>query len=137
MTRRDLLLGIIYIAAGIGMFVVSQVADMGGTAFARSAPGLGGALIAIGAIRIYRGIRMEKDAEYRENFEVETHDERNAWLRMKAWSWAGYLFILMAAVGTLVFMVLDNKMMMQACSLGVCSMLVLYWISYMIVRKKY
>ena len=137
MTRRELILGIIYIVAGIGMFVVSQVADMGGTAFARSAPGLGGALIAIGAIRLYRCIRMEKDPEYRENFEVETHDERNAWLRMKAWSWAGYLFIMIAAVGTLVFMALDNKLMMQACSLGVCIMLILYWISFVIVRKKY
>ena len=137
MTRRDLLLGIIYIVAGIGMFVVSQVADMGGTAFARSAPGLGGALIAIGAIRLYRCIRMEKDPEYRENFEVETHDERNAWLRMKAWSWAGYLFVMIAACCTLIFAFMDKKELMQAASFSVCIILVLYWICYMIVRKKY
>ena len=137
MIRRDLVLAIIYIVAGIGMFIVSQAADLGDSLFVKVAPGMGGALIAIGIIRLYRGIRLEKDPEYRENFEVETHDERNRFLRATAWAWAGYLFILGGGIGTIVFMVLNNDVLMKACSFSVCIMLVLYWVSYLIVRRKY
>ena len=137
MSRRDMVLGIIYIVAGIGLFIVSQAADLGDSVFARVAPGMGGALIAIGAIRIYRGVRLEKDPAYRENFEVETHDERNRFLRLTAWAWAGYMFILGGGIGTIVFMVLNNDVMMKTCSFAVCIMLVLYWVSYIIVRRKY
>jgi uncharacterized membrane protein len=83
------------------------------------------------------GIKLEKDAEYRENYEIEVNDERNRYLRMKAWSWAGYMFVLIAAVATIVLAVADKKELMMMASSGVCIMILLYWISYMIVRKKY
>ena len=98
---------------------------------------MGGALIGIGAIRLYRGIRLEKDPEYRENFEVEVHDERNRYLRMKAWSWAGYIFVIGSACLVIVFAILNKPELMQIASYGVCIMLVLYWVSYLIIRKKY
>ena len=137
MKNRDIVLSIIYIVIGAAFFVASQVTDLGESTIAQILPGMGGALIAIGAIRMYRGIRLEKDAAYRENFEVETHDERNQWLRMKAWSWAGYLFVMIAACATLIFAFIDKKVLMMAASYGVCIMLLLYWVCYLIVRKKY
>ena len=137
MKNRDIVLSIIYIVLGAAFFVASQVADLGDSTIAQILPGMGGALIAIGAIRMYRGIRLEKDKAYRENFEVEVHDERNQWLRMKAWSWAGYLFVMISACATLVFAIIDKKELMQEASYAVCVMLVLYWICYLIVRKKY
>ena len=137
MKNRDIVLSIIYIVLGAALFVASQVADLGDSTLAQILPGMGGALIAIGLIRLYRGIRLAKDKAYRENFEVETHDERNQWLRMKAWSWAGYLFVMMAACGTLVFAFIDKKELMMAASYSVCIILLLYWICYLIVRKKY
>ena len=137
MKNRDIVLSIIYIVLGAAFFVASQVADLGDSTIAQILPGMGGALIAIGIIRMYRGIRLEKDAAYRENFEVEVHDERNQWLRMKAWSWAGYLFVMISACATLVFAIIDKKELMQEASYAVCVMLVLYWVCYIIVRKKY
>ena len=137
MKNRDLVLSVIYIVLGIALFVASQITDLGDSTIAQILPGMGGALIAIGAIRLYRGIRLEKDAAYRENFEVETHDERNQWLRMKAWSWAGYLFVMIAACATLVFAIIDKKVLMMAASYSVCIMILLYWICYLIVRRKY
>ena len=137
MKNRDLVLSIIYIVLGAALFVASQVTDLGDSTLAQILPGMGGALIAIGAIRLYRGIRLAKDKAYRENFEVEIHDERNQWLRMKAWSWAGYLFVMIAACGTLVFAFIDKKELMMAASYSVCIMLLLYWVCYLIVRKKY
>ncbi len=137
MKNRDIVLSIIYIVLGAALFVASQVADLGDSTLAQILPGMGGALIAIGLIRLYRGIRLAKDKAYREKFEVEAHDERNQWLRMKAWSWAGYLFVMIAACGTLVFAFIDKKELMMAASYSVCIMLLLYWVCYLIVRKKY
>jgi hypothetical protein len=56
---------------------------------------------------------------------------------MKAWSWAGYMFVLIGAVATIAFAIADKKELMMLASGGVCAMILLYWISYMIVRKKY
>ncbi len=137
MKNRDLVLSIVYIVLGVALFVASQVADLGDSTIAQILPGMGGALIAIGAIRLYRGIRLEKDAAYRENFEVEDHHERNQWLRMKAWSWAGYFFVMIAACSTLVFAIMDKEVLMMAASYSVCIILLLYWVCYMIVRRKY
>ena len=137
MNRREFVTGIIYVVLGIVLLVTSQVMDLGQSTLAAIMPGMGGALIGIGAFRLYRGIRLEKDVDYRENYETEMHDERNAWLRMKAWSWAGYTFVLIACCGTIITAIADKPDLMKYCSFSVCIILVLYWISYLIVRKKY
>ncbi|MBO5994377.1 MAG: hypothetical protein J6Q41_02540 [Firmicutes bacterium] len=137
MKNKYFRLGIVYIILGAALFIASQITDLGDSTIATIIPGIGGALVAVGAIRMYRAIRLEKDTEYRENFEVETHDERNQWLRMKAWSWAGYLFVLIAACATLVFAIMDKAELMKLASTAVCLMLLLYWGCYMYVRKKY
>ena len=98
---------------------------------------MAGGFLGVGIINLYRGIRLGKDTEYRENFEVETHDERNKYLRMKAWSWAGYTFIIGCSVFVIIFAIIDKPDLMQMAALGTCIMLVLYWVCYLIVRKKY
>ena len=64
-------------------------------------------------------------------------DERNRFIRGKAWSWVGYLYIIIAAVATIVFKLLGQETLMFAASGSVCLMLVLYWIIYLILNKKY
>ena len=51
--------------------------------------GMGGALIAMGAVRVVQFLRYKKDESYREKWDVETQDERNHFIRNKAWAWAG------------------------------------------------
>ena len=135
--EKNILLAIIYILLGAALFTASQITDLGESTMAQILPGMGGALIAVGVVRLYRGIRLEKDSEYMENFEIETHDERNRYLRMKAWSWAGYSFVLIGSVATIIFAAADKKELMMLTSGSVCLVLVLYWISYLIVRNKY
>lgn len=137
MKNRYLPLAILYIVLGVALFIASQIADLGDSTIAQILPGMGGALIGVGIVRLVMGIKLEKDAEYRENYEIEVNDERNRYLRMKAWSWAGYMFVLIAAVATIVLAVMDKKELMMMASSGVCIMILLYWVSYMIVRKKY
>ena len=99
--------------------------------------GMGSALMVIGAIRLLRFYRLKKNDGYREKMETAQTDERNQFIRMKAWSWAGYLFIMVSAVATITFRVLGQEQLSMFCSYSVCLMLVLYWISYFILKKKY
>ena len=99
--------------------------------------GIGSALAIVGALRLLRFYRLKKNESYREKMETAATDERNQFIRAKAWSWAGYLFIICAAVSIIVFKLLGNDLLSQASSWGVCLMLVLYWVSYLILKKKY
>ena len=65
--------------------------------------GMGAALVVVGAIFLLRSVKYHTNEQYRNDVDIQTGDERNKYLSMKAWSWAGYLFVIIAAVGTIVF----------------------------------
>ena len=99
--------------------------------------GMGSALLVIGIIRLLRFYRLKKNDSYREKMETAVTDERNQFIRVKAWSWAGYLFIMVSAVATIIFRVLDQELLSQFAGYTVCLLLVLYWGSYFVLKKKY
>lgn len=99
--------------------------------------GMGSALLVMGIIRLLRYYRLKKNDTYREKMETAQTDERNQFIRMKAWSWAGYLFIMVSAVATIIFRILGQDLLSQVAGYSVCLMLVLYWISYFVLKKKY
>jgi len=99
--------------------------------------GMGSALIAVGAIFLFRQIRYRTNESYRECVDVEVNDERNKFLATRAWAWAGYLFVLTAAVASLVLKVIGQDALSVAAGMGVCAITVFYWLSYMYLRKKY
>ena len=99
--------------------------------------GMGTALMVVSALRLIRAYRFTKDASYREKVEIETGDERNRYLRGKAWAWAGYLFILIAAIAVIALKVAGQELLSMAASGAMCLMLVLYWGAYFLLRKKY
>ena len=99
--------------------------------------GMGSALLVIGIIRLLRFYRLKKNDGYREKMETAQTDERNHFIRAKAWSWAGSLFIMVSAIATIIFRILGQDLLSQFCSYAVCLMLVLYWVSYFVLKKKY
>ena len=99
--------------------------------------GMGGGLFGVGIVFLIRSIRYKRDPEYKEEYDVEMNDERNKFIRLKAWSWAGYLYMMIAAVGSIVFKLMGREDLMFFCSGSVCLVLVLYVISYVIVKNKY
>lgn len=99
--------------------------------------GMGAALLAVGAVRLVRAYRLRKDEAYREQYETEMADERNRFLRNKAWAWAGYLFILIAAAASIALRVLGYELLSYAASGAVCLVMLLYWGAYLALRKKY
>lgn len=99
--------------------------------------GMGSGLLFVSVLRLIRLYRFNKNEEYREKVETEISDERNRFIRNKAWAWAGYLFILISAVATIAFRVAGQPILSSAASVALCLMLVLYWVSFFILRKKY
>ncbi|MBQ6802909.1 MAG: hypothetical protein IJP05_07565 [Oscillospiraceae bacterium] len=99
--------------------------------------GMGGALIAVGAVRIAQQIKFRKNPEYREKIEIESKDERNRFIALRAWAWSGYAFVIISAVGTIGFKIAGNDLLSQFCAYAVCLVIILYWISYMLLRRKY
>lgn len=123
---------IIYAVLGITLIVlgVFEVVD----AFWS---GMGGGLIAVAVMGMIRYVRLKKNDEYRKQKQIETTDERNRFIRNKAWAWAGYLFVLVAAVCFIVFRVLGQEQLSMASCFAVCILVLLYWGCYCILRKKY
>lgn len=99
--------------------------------------GMGSALIVVGAIFLIRQIRYKTDKIYQENVDVKVKDERNRFLSMKAWSWAGYLFVMICAIASIVLRILGQDMYSVIAGYCVCLIILLYWASYMILRRKY
>ena len=99
--------------------------------------GMGGALLAVGGLQILKYYRLNKNEAYREKMEIEYGDERNQFIRNKAWAWSGYLFILIAAVSCIVLKIAGQEVLSMAASGAVCLMLVLYWVSYYLLKRKY
>jgi hypothetical protein len=99
--------------------------------------GMGGALIAVGVLQIMRNLKYRKDPEYREKIDTEAGDERNRFLRMKSWSWAGYVTILVECVGVIAAMAMGERTVMTVLSYSVCLILCVYWVSYLVLNRKY
>ena len=95
------------------------------------------AMIIIGVINLLRCFRYEKDESYRENFDISATDERNRYLSTKAWAWSGYWVVMGGGVGTIVFKLLGKEELMMYCSYSACIMMLLYWINYLYLKKKY
>ena len=99
--------------------------------------GMGTALIVVGGLMMIRQVRYSTNAEYKESVDVEIQDERNKFLRVKAWSWAGYFAVLIGAVASIVLRILGQNQLSQFAGLSVCLLMVRYWASYFILKKKY
>ena len=130
--EKKIYLDIFYIIFGAGLLVcgIFEIVDSFWS-------GMGGALIGVGAIRMIQFVKFRKNSEYREKIETETKDERNKFISLNAWAWSGYAFVLLNAIGTIGFKIAGNDTLSQYCSYAVCLVLILYWISYLVLRKKY
>lgn len=99
--------------------------------------GMGTALIFVGIIFLFRTFRYKTNTEYKEKVDVEVNDERNKYLRMMAWSWTGYFFVLIAAFASIIFRILGYNQYSMMAGYAVCLLITLYWISFLILRRKH
>ena len=99
--------------------------------------GMGSGLLCVSILRFIRLYRFSRDENYREQVEVAVSDERNRFLRNRAWAWAGYLFILLMGISVIVLKIMGQELLSTAASFAVCLMLILYWGSYAVLKRKY
>lgn len=99
--------------------------------------GMGCALLVVGLLRILQHIRYRKNPEYRERVDTAYQDERNHFLSNKAWAWAGYIFVFMAALASIVLRILGYVDLVPLASGCACLLLILYGVCYRILRRKY
>ena len=132
MKIKSYLVSIIYIMLGavlIGLGFAGKVDEFWN--------GMGSALLVIGVIQLIRRYRLDKNEAYREKMEIENNDERNKFIRNKAWAWAGYLFVMIMAVTSIVLRIFEQNLLSIATSGAVCLMLLLFWGSYFFLKRKY
>jgi len=97
----------------------------------------GFAIAIVGTLQIFRYHRFSKNEAYRERMEIAESDERNHFIRNKAWAWAGYLFVLTASAACIILRIIGQDLLSITASYAVCLMLIFYWISYFILKRKY
>ena len=132
-TRRKLILSTFWIVLGITLVVLTGTGTIPDAAWS----GMGGGFIGVGIMQLIQKIRYMKDPSYREQVDVEVSDERNSFIRMKAWSWTGYIFVLGSAVLAAVFLVMGRDDISHVLGFCVCAELIIYCIVYYTLRKKY
>ena len=129
---RRIVANIIYVVLGASLFGLGFAGVL--DAFWS---GMGGALIAVGIIRIIQILRCSNDESYREKMQIEAKDERNQFLRNKAWAWTAYIFVLMAAVAAIAFQLVGEELLSMVAGFAICILFVMYWLCYMLLSKKY
>ena len=131
--NKRLLLDIFWIILGAVLTVLSVTEVVNPGIYA----GMGGALMAVGALHTWRIIKYRKDNEYREKIDIELQDERNKFLRLNSWAWTGYIVTMVLATGCLIALVMGEKTVQIVLGLSVGLILVVYWIVYLVLSKKY
>ena len=131
--NRRLVLSIFWVVLGLVLVVLSIMEVLDSSVYA----GMGGALAAVGALQVIRNLRYRGNEEYREKVDTEVNDERNRFLRMKSWSWAGYIVVLVEAIGVIVAMIMGKETVQMILCYSVCLILCAYWISYLVLSRKY
>ena len=131
--NKRLILSIFWIVLG----VVLMVLTMNGTLDHAVYSAMGGAFIAVGVIQVIKQVKYRTNSEYKEKIDTEVNDERNRFIRMKSWSWAGYITIFVEFVGIIIAMIAKEYTIQTVLSYSVCLIIIVYLISYVVLSKKY
>lgn len=131
--NKRLFLSIFWVILGVVLMGLSIAEVLDSSIYS----GMGGGLIAVGVLQIIRQLRYRRDSEYREKLDTEAADERNKFLRMMSWSWAGVIVVLIEAMGIVAAMVMGQETVMSVLSTSVALLVGAYWISYIILARKY
>ena len=131
--NKRLALSAFWVVLGAALLVLSVAEVLDSSVYA----GMGGALIAVGVLQVLRNLRYRKDSDYREKIDTEAGDERNSFLRMKSWAWTGYIVVLAEGVGAVIAMVMGRHLVQEVLLYSVCLIVGIYWITYMILARKY
>jgi len=129
-TRLGIAIG--YMALGVVMCVLfSGLVAQNGYAFA-----LGVSLAAVGVLRLIKYFRITRSEESMRSREIAAKDERNVSIAHRARSTAFLVCVLLACAASIVMGLMGRVEIAQWIAGAVCVMVVIYLISYFIIRNK-
>ncbi len=123
---------IAYIVLGAAMIIIS-LAIKTENEFISS---FGFALIFVGIARIRKHMLITKNDETVKRQEIAETDERNIYIANKAKTFTFSLYIIISCLAAIVLQFFDVSLLSQYIFLSVCLLLIIYWVSYFIIRKK-
>ena len=95
------------------------------------------ALLIIGVLRMMQNRKITKNEQTMHQREVMESDERNILIAERARSWTFIFSVVAAGFIVLVLSVLGYHEQAQPFSWFVCAMIGLYWVFYLILKRKY
>lgn len=132
MQQRSII-GIFYILLGLALIIADMLKGFENNYFTS----FGMALIFMGIIRLFQYRKITQDDKSMRKQELAESDERIRMIAERARSWAFSLSITGAGIWVIVQNLLGHHEEALPYAWYVCGMVVLYWISYFMIRKKY
>lgn len=121
-----------YIVLGVALIVIAFITKMENEYFSP----LGFAFAVIGIARVKQYFLISKNEETIKKQEIRETDERNIAIANKAKSVSFSLYILVSCIAIIILQILGKSDLASILGLTVCALLIFYWISYFIIRKK-
>ena len=130
--KTRLYLAIAYIVSGITLIVVFNVMEKANEFL--SVFGL--ILVVLGLARLRRYFAITKNEETMKAQQIRETDERNVSIMNRAKSCAFDILVILLAVAIIVLNFTEYTAYMQLLSGVLCALLVIYWVSYFIIRGR-
>ena len=99
--------------------------------------GIGSGILAVGLVQLFRAFRIERDPELKKRFETAAKDERYAFISMKAKEAAFAIYLIIAGVLCMAFLVLGYEREGMLAAMSICALVILYTVMFRILAKKY
>lgn len=130
--KTRLYLAIAYILSGITMILVFNMMNNGNEYLSS----LGLAFVVIGIVRVRNYFMITKTEETMKKQEIAETDERNIAIANKARSYAFIIGVVLLSIAVIVLQLLNLRLYVLILSGVLCTLLMIYWISYWILWKR-
>ncbi len=130
--KKRLYIAIIYTALGVMMIVGANITQTDNHFI--SSFGLG--LVICGIIRIRNYIIITKNEETIQKQRIAENDERNIAIMHRARSITFFVYTMISCAAVIVLSLFNQQEAAQLIGGSLCLLLIIYWISYWVIRKK-
>lgn len=127
-----LCLAIAYIVSGVAMIVAFNLAQNGNEYLST----FGLALVVVGIARWRNYRRITKNEETMKAQEIRETDERNVTIMHKAKSMTFNVFVILLCLAIIALNFMNLTVYVQVLLGILCALLLIYWVSFFIIRKR-
>ena len=131
--KMRLLVAVSYMILGLVLIITAVISKTENNFI----PAFGIALLVMGIIRLIQHRKITRDENTKRKRELAETDERNVMMVERARSWAFSLSIVIAGIGVIILSLLGFQELVQPLAWFVCLMTLLYWLCWLVIRRKY